>query len=104
MFGRLQRFKSEKSTDRIEFKFSQIQVNQVPRGWDRLVVTIVSVETGKIIAKSNRSLVRDGTCQWTETFSEFISPSQDDTSKDNEERLFKFVVAMVRCLYAAKIT
>ncbi|CAN6476961.1 unnamed protein product [Victoria cruziana] len=94
MFGRLQRFKSEKSTDRIEFKFSQIQVNQVPRGWDRLVVTIVSVETGKIIAKSNRSLVRDGTCQWTETFSEFISPSQDDTSKDNEERLFKFVVAM----------
>ncbi|KAF3784410.1 hypothetical protein EJ110_NYTH30289 [Nymphaea thermarum] len=94
MFGRLQRFKSEKSGDRIEFKFSQIQANQVPRGWDRLVVTIVSVETGKIIAKSNRSLVRDGTCQWTETFSDFLSPSQDDTSKDNEERLFKFVVAM----------
>lgn len=68
---------------------------QVPRGWDKLFVSIVSVETGKTIAKSSRTAVHGGTCQWTDSFSESIWVSQDGATKELEECLYKIVVAMV---------
>jgi len=54
------------------------------------------VETGKTIAKSGKASVRNGTCRWTETFSEstFISEENGD-SNEVEGGHFKFVVAMV---------
>lgn len=58
-------------------------------------MSIVSVETGKTTAKSSKASARNGNCQWTETLSESIWISQDDNSKELEEFLFKFVVAMV---------
>ncbi|XP_039137404.1 myosin-3-like [Dioscorea cayenensis subsp. rotundata] len=67
---------------------------QVPRGWDKLFVSIVSVETGKTIAKSSRTAVHGGTCQWTDSFSESIWVSQDGATKELEECLYKIVVAM----------
>ena len=70
---------------------------QVPKGWDRLFVSLVSVETGKTIAKSGKASVRNGTCRWTETFSESIFISQENVdSEELEGGHFKFVVAMVR--------
>lgn len=86
--------KVARSGERIDFKLSQFQVLQVPKGWDKLFVSIISVETGKTVAKSSKGLVRNGTCQWKETLSEPIWVSQDGTSKEYEECLFKFVVAM----------
>lgn len=68
---------------------------QVPKGWDKLCVTVISVETGKQIAKSSKSPARNGNCQWVETWSESIWVSRDDSAKAPEECLFKFVVAMV---------
>lgn len=67
----------------------------MPRGWDKLFVSIVSVETGKPMAKSSKAAVRNGNCQWTETLSESIWISQDDSSKEMEDCFFKLVVAMV---------
>ncbi|KAJ4977944.1 hypothetical protein NE237_008724 [Protea cynaroides] len=90
---RSHRHRAEKR-DRIDFKFSNFQALQVPKGWDKLFVSIVSVETGKTIAKSSKASVRNGNCQWTESISESIQLSQDDASKDLEECPFKFVVAM----------
>ncbi|XP_020522108.1 golgin subfamily A member 4 isoform X2 [Amborella trichopoda] len=83
----------EKLGERVDFKFSQLQALQVPRGWDKLFVSIISVETGKAVAKSNKSVVRNGNCQWTEVLSETIWVSQDDTSRVLEERPFRLVVA-----------
>ncbi|RVX11785.1 hypothetical protein CK203_009421 [Vitis vinifera] len=91
---RLHRNKAAKSGERVDFKFSNFQATQVPKGWDKLFVSIVSVETGKSIAKSSKASARNGNCQWTETLSESIWISQEDNSKDLEEFLFKFVVAM----------
>ncbi|KAF8403162.1 hypothetical protein HHK36_011259 [Tetracentron sinense] len=91
---RLHRHKPEKSGERIDFKFSNFQALQVPKGWDKLFVSIISVETGKTITKSSKALVRNGNCQWTETLSESIWVSQDDSSKELEECFFKLVVAM----------
>ncbi|KAA8516614.1 hypothetical protein F0562_016880 [Nyssa sinensis] len=86
--------KPSKSGERIDFKFSNFQALQVPKGWDKLFVSIISVETGKTIAKSSKAIVRNGNCQWSESLSESIWLSQDDSSKELEECLFKFVVAM----------
>ncbi|KAI8013424.1 hypothetical protein LOK49_LG05G00826 [Camellia lanceoleosa] len=92
---RLQRpNRSSKSGERIDFKFSNFQAIQVPKGWDKLFVSVISLETGKTIAKSTKAAVRNGNCQWTETLSESIWLSQDDSIKALEECLFKFVVAM----------
>ncbi|XP_024187421.1 sporulation-specific protein 15 isoform X1 [Rosa chinensis] len=91
---RIHRNRPAKSGERIDFKFSQFKAVQVPRGWDKLYVSIVSVETGKTIAKSSKAAVRNGSCQWSEALSESIWISQDDSSKEMEDSFFKLVVAM----------
>lgn len=90
---RLHRHRSEISREKIDFKFSHFQALQVPKGWDRIFVSVVSVETGKTVAKSGKAAVRNGNCQWTETLSESIWVAQDDSSKEPGECLFKFVIA-----------
>ncbi|XP_015898534.1 uncharacterized protein LOC107431992 isoform X2 [Ziziphus jujuba] len=91
---RLHKHRNAKPGDKVDFKFSQFKALQVPKGWDKLFVSIVSVETGKAIAKSSKTAVRNGSCQWTETLSESIWVSQDDSSKDFEDCLFKLIVSM----------
>ncbi|KAK9282833.1 hypothetical protein L1049_011056 [Liquidambar formosana] len=91
---RLNKLKSEKSTRRIDFNFSNFQASQVPKGWDKLFVSIFSMERGKTIAKSGKASVRNGNCQWTETLSESIWISQEDAMKELEQYLVKLVVAM----------
>lgn len=68
-------------------------VMQVPKGWDKLFLSIVSLETGKTIAKTGKATVRSGNCQWTEV--ESIWVSQDDTSKELEEGQIKIVISPV---------
>ncbi|XP_017648789.1 uncharacterized protein LOC108489052 isoform X1 [Gossypium arboreum] len=91
---RLHKQKSDKSGERFDFKFSSFQANQVPKGWDKLFVSIISADTGKTVNKSNKALVRNGNCRWTESFSESIWIARGDTSKVLDECLFKLVVAM----------
>ncbi|GMI80571.1 hypothetical protein HRI_001726400 [Hibiscus trionum] len=91
---RLHKQKPDKSGERFDFKFSSFQALQVPKGWDKLLVSIVSVDTGKTVNKSGKASVRNGNCRWTESFSESIWIPQGDTSKVIDECLFKLVVAM----------
>ncbi|KAG8480584.1 hypothetical protein CXB51_024529 [Gossypium anomalum] len=91
---RLHKQKSDKSGERFDFKFSSFQANQVPKGWDKLFVSIISADTGKTVNKSNKALVRNGNCRWTESFSESIWIARGDTSKVLDECLFKLAVAM----------
>ncbi|XP_010918589.2 uncharacterized protein [Elaeis guineensis] len=91
---KLHRHKSDRLGDRIEFKLSNFQAFQVPKGWDRLFLSIISLGTGKTIAKSSKTTVHGGTCQWTESISESIFVSQNGASKELEECQFKIVVSM----------
>lgn len=91
---KLQRSKPEKAGEKIDFRFLQFQATRVPVGWDKLVVSIIFVETGKAVARTNKALVRSGSCQWSEAVSESVHFLQDDASKELEEKLFKFVVSM----------
>lgn len=70
---------------------------QVPKGWDKLLVSIVSMQTGKTIAKLGKASVRNGNCRWTETLTESLPVSQlEGNPKELEECLLKFSVTMVR--------
>ncbi|CAL9069647.1 uncharacterized protein LOC135653093 [Musa acuminata AAA Group] len=88
---KLHRYRSDRFGEKVEFKLSNLQAVKVPRGWDKLLLSIVSVESGKTIARTGRATVRSGNCQWTET--ESIWVSQDDASKELEECRFKIVVS-----------
>lgn len=72
-----------------------IYVKQVPKGWDKLYVSLVSAKKGKTISKSGKASVRNGSCRWTETLSDSIWVARDNDSKDLEQCLFKLVVSMV---------
>lgn len=67
----------------------------MPKGWDKLFVSIISVETGKTLAKSSKALVRNGSCLWRETLNESVWVARDHSSKDLENCSFRFVIAMV---------
>ncbi|MED6156361.1 hypothetical protein PIB30_013635 [Stylosanthes scabra] len=79
---------------RFEFRFSNFKALQVPKGWDKLFVSVVSVESGKTIAKSSKVPVRNGSCQWSDSFSEFVLFPGDSSSKEIDECLLKLIVAM----------
>lgn len=69
---------------------------QVPKGWDKLSVSLISVETGKTISKSGKASVRNGHCKWTETWSHSMWITPDDISNKQEQFPLKFIVTMVR--------
>ncbi|KAH7547815.1 hypothetical protein JRO89_XS14G0019800 [Xanthoceras sorbifolium] len=89
---RLHKHKSEKFGDKLDFKFSNFQALQVAKGWDKLYVSIVSVDPGKTIAKSGKASVRNGNCRWMEAFSESFWIPHDDASKDIKEYFVKLAV------------
>ncbi|GLT71793.1 hypothetical protein SLA2020_437880 [Shorea laevis] len=94
MFRLHHKNRDAKSGDRVDFKLSRFKALQVPKGWEKLLVSIISVETGKTTAKSGKALVQNGSCQWTDTLSESIWVSQDDSSKELQDCFFKLVVSM----------
>lgn len=68
---------------------------QVPKGWEKLFVSITSKDNGKTTAKSGKALVRNGSCEWPDIFSQSIMVSRDNSSKKTEDSVFKLLVATV---------
>ncbi|XP_041998262.1 putative uncharacterized protein MYH16 [Salvia splendens] len=85
--------RSSKQKEGFHFKFSNFQALQVPKGWDRLFLCLISAETGKTIAKLGKALVKNGSCHWSETVTESIYISRYDSSKSHEDCLLKIVVS-----------
>ncbi|XP_004250022.1 WEB family protein At4g27595, chloroplastic-like [Solanum lycopersicum] len=85
---------SEKSGHRFDFSFSNLQARQVPKGWDKLSVSLISVETGKTVSKSGKASVRNSNCKWTETWSQSMWITADDISNNQEQFPLKFIVTM----------
>ncbi|XP_055830411.1 uncharacterized protein LOC129899451 isoform X2 [Solanum dulcamara] len=85
---------SEKSGHRFDFSFSNLQARQVPKGWDKLSISLISVETGKTVGKSGKASVRNGNCKWTETWSHSMWITPDDITNKQEQLPLKFIVTM----------
>ncbi|GMY09327.1 centrosome-associated protein CEP250-like isoform X2 [Fagus crenata] len=72
--------KTEKSWERLEFKFSDIQALQVPKGWDKLFFVYYFCGNRKNHNQVREASVQNGICQWEEALSESIWISPDDAS------------------------
>ncbi|TVU48670.1 hypothetical protein EJB05_08315 [Eragrostis curvula] len=85
---------SDRPGERYDFKFSNFRAVQVPAVSERLFLSIISVDTGKTIAKSSKAASRSGICQWPDTILEPIWFSKDEVSKEVEECQYKIVVSV----------
>lgn len=82
-----------KSGEKLDFNFSSLQALQVPTGWDKLTLSLISIETDKTVTKTGKASVYNGNCRWTETLSESIWVSNDDSSKDVQHCLYKLLIS-----------
>ncbi|CAN6286028.1 unnamed protein product [Urochloa humidicola] len=85
---------SDRAGERYDFRFSNFRAVQVPAVSDRLFLSIVSVDSGKTIAKSSKAASRSGICQWPDTILEPIWFSKDEVSKEYEECQYKIIVSV----------
>jgi hypothetical protein len=85
---------SDRAGERYDFRFSNFRAVQVPAVSDRLFLSIVSVDSGKTIAKSSKAASRSGICQWPDTVLEPIWFSKDEVSKEYEECQYKIIVCL----------
>lgn len=67
---------------------------QIEKGWNNLFVSIISIESGETIAKSDKALVQNGVCHWEDSMLSTMWIS-DGSLQHNEAFLLKLVVAMV---------
>eukprot|EP00250_Pteridium_aquilinum_P014033 c21735_g1_i1 orf=736-4113(+) len=88
------RKKVVKAKEKITFKL-EFHATHIPqRGWDKLLVSLVSLDSGKVTSKTGKSPVKNGTCQWVEPLFESALISQDSNGKDVPKELYKLVVSM----------
>lgn len=66
-----------------------------PTGWDKLFISFIPVDSGKATAKTTKANVRSGTCKWGDPIYETTRLLQDVRTKQYEEKLYRFAVAMV---------
>uniref|UniRef100_A0A0E0IW11 C2 NT-type domain-containing protein n=1 Tax=Oryza nivara TaxID=4536 RepID=A0A0E0IW11_ORYNI len=85
---------SDRLRERVKFRFSGFRAVQVPVVSDRLMLSIVAVDTGKTIAKSTKAAALSGACQWPDSILESIWFSQDQVSEEFQECQCRFVVSM----------
>ncbi|KAL5210516.1 hypothetical protein ABZP36_006139 [Zizania latifolia] len=85
---------SDRVGQRFDFRFSNFRAVQVPAVSDKLFLLIVSVDTGKTVAKSSKAAAHSGICQWPDSILEQIYFSQDEVSKEYDECQYKIVVSV----------
>ncbi|WVZ57548.1 hypothetical protein U9M48_007920 [Paspalum notatum var. saurae] len=92
--SRPNRRRSSELGERVEFRFSGLRAVQVPVVSDRLLLSIISVDTGKTIARSSKAAARNGICQWPDSILESIWFSQDEASKEFQDCQCRIAVSM----------
>ncbi|XP_057764421.1 uncharacterized protein LOC130985449 [Salvia miltiorrhiza] len=86
------RWRSEKNKVKIVFKL-QFHAAKVPQiGGDALMISVVPADVGKPTVKSDRALVRDGSCFWENPVYETVKFSREPKSGKIHERIYYFVV------------
>ncbi|GER44555.1 myosin heavy chain-related protein [Striga asiatica] len=86
------RWWSEKNRIKVHFKlqFHASQVMQV--GGDGFMVSVIPAESGKPSVKSDKAMVRNGSCYWEKPIFETIKFNRDLKTGKIHERLYYFVV------------
>ncbi|BBN08509.1 hypothetical protein MPTK1_4g12160 [Marchantia polymorpha subsp. ruderalis] len=92
MFKSLKR-SGEKVKERVDFKLS-FHASRIPlAGWDKLVVSVIPLETRRVSYKTNRAACKNGSCHWTDNVIETTKLLKDTKTHEYEEKPYKFIVS-----------
>ncbi|TVU30808.1 hypothetical protein EJB05_22451, partial [Eragrostis curvula] len=92
--SRVPKWKIEKTKVKVVFRLQFHATNIPSTGWDKLFLSFISSDTGKVTAKTNKANVRNGTCKWPDPIYEATRLLQDPRTKTYDDKLYKLVVAM----------
>lgn len=69
---------------------------QVPQpGYDKLSISLISLETGKIVSNTGRASINNGTCQWSDAIFVTTRLEQDAKTGNYHEKMYNLVVSTV---------
>ncbi|KAL1547618.1 myosin-11-like isoform X2 [Salvia divinorum] len=86
------RWRSEKNKVKVVFKL-QFHAAKVPQiGGDALMISVVPADVGKPTVKSDKALVRDGSCFWENPVYETVKFNREPKTGKIHERIYYFVV------------
>ncbi|XP_062205036.1 COP1-interactive protein 1-like [Phragmites australis] len=92
--SRVPKWKIEKTKVKVVFRL-QFHATNIPSiGWDKLFLSFISADTGKVTSKTNKANVRNGSCKWPDPIYEATRLLQDSRTKTYDDKLYKLVVAM----------
>lgn len=90
---RAAKWRVERSKTKVEFKL-QFQVTQVPQqGYDKLCISLISLETGKIASNTGRASIHNGTCQWADAIYATTRLEQDAKTGNYYEKMYNLIVS-----------
>ncbi|KAG8091434.1 hypothetical protein GUJ93_ZPchr0012g21146 [Zizania palustris] len=92
--SRVRKWKIEKAKVKVVFRLQFHATNVPSTGWDKLFLSFISADTGKVSAKTNKANVRNGSCTWPDPIYEATRLLQDSRTKTYDDKLYKIVVAM----------
>ncbi|CAL4933032.1 unnamed protein product [Urochloa decumbens] len=92
--SRVPKWKIEKNKVKVVFRLQFHATNIPSTGWDKLFLSFISADTGKVTAKTNKANVRNGSCKWPDPIYEATRLLQDPRTKTYDDKLYKLVVAM----------
>ncbi|KAF5199742.1 Myosin heavy chain-related protein [Thalictrum thalictroides] len=93
--SRTYKWKLEKIKVKVVFRL-QFHATNIPQtGWDKLFVSFIAADSGKLTAKTGKSNVRNGTCKWADPIYETTRLLRDTNSKQFDDKLYKIIVGMV---------
>ncbi|CAI9301802.1 unnamed protein product [Lactuca saligna] len=92
--SRVTKWKVEKAKVKVVFRL-QFHATQIPQsGWEKLFISFIPTETGKVIAKTSKANVKNGSCKWADPIYETTRLLIDSKSKQYDDKLYKLVVGM----------
>eukprot|EP00257_Ricinus_communis_P013938 XP_015571500.1 putative leucine-rich repeat-containing protein DDB_G0290503 isoform X1 [Ricinus communis] len=92
--SRITKWKLEKTKVKVVFRL-QFHATHIPLvGWDKLFISFIPADSGKVTSKTTKASVRNGTCKWADPIYETTRLLQDIKTKQYDEKLYKLVIAM----------
>lgn len=91
---RTTKWKVEKSKVKVVFRLQFHATNIPQNGWEKLFVCFVPTESGKIIAKTSKANVKNGTCKWADPIYETTRLVIDSRNKRYDDKLYNLIVGM----------
>ncbi|KAG6556546.1 hypothetical protein Mapa_001485 [Marchantia paleacea] len=92
MFKSLKR-SGEKVKERVDFKFG-FHATRIPlAGWEKLVVSVIPLDTRRVSYKTTRAICKNGNCNWGDNVIETTKLLKDTKTHEYDEKLYKFIVS-----------